>query len=175
MNKDNQSIHNLGCYIEKQINIQELIVEARTAGQEAEELLNAGLELFNMGDYETACANFREARQWIPSNDKLQFLYCLSFLAGKPIGSIYISQMNQINNILNHLVQGKDREAASLARIVLGIIRYDYYKEGNYHYQGLQSEEIFKQLENYEPGNEEKELIRHITFSDTAKILFNLI
>jgi hypothetical protein len=142
--------------------------------EETKKLLEAGLELFNLKDYNAASENFQKARKLTPTNKKAQFFYCLSSLSGKPVGSIDISKMDEINNILNNIIHEKDLKTANLARIVLGIIRYDYYKHRNYHYQGIPSVEIFKQLEDYYPSNEEKQLIHHIAFSDTVKSLFNL-
>lgn len=172
----NQTAHNIfnnkGAQIETQIGSIH-ISETKSAKQEAEDALKTGLKFFKMKTYKTAADSFKKAMELLPTS-KVQFFYCLSFLSGKPIGSIQKSAMDEINNILNNILQEKDQEIDSLARIVLGIIRHDYYQEKNYHYQGIPSEEIFKQLEDYQPTDEEKQVIRHMIFTDFAKIKFNL-
>ncbi len=149
--------------------------QSKTPEQESEEALKAGLDSFELKDYKSAFDNFQKARKLTPKNERVQLFYCLSFLSGKPMGSIHISEMMDINNILINIVNGNNQEAANLARLVLGIIRYDYYKQRNYHYDGLPSEAIFKYLEKYYPTKEEKKFIRSIIFSDTVRILFNLV
>ena len=148
--------------------------ESKGLKKKTKELLDAGLELFNMRDYRSAISNFQKARKLDPGNETANIFYCLAFLAGKQNCTFHISEMNEINDILNNVIQGNGHELINLARLLLGIIRFDYYEHRNYHYQGISSEEIFSQLEDYYPSDREKQIIQHITFSDMVKILFNL-
>jgi len=142
--------------------------------QKLDEIVNMGMANFLIQKYEIAFECFEKAKELKPSNRKVQLYYCLSYLAGKPLLSIDRYQMNQINNILNEIVQGQDLELANLARIILGIIRYDYYIKNGYKYHGLPTQEIIRFLGNYKPSREEIQLVNHITCSEPARIMFNL-
>jgi hypothetical protein len=119
-------------------------------------------------------SNFHASRELTPAKDMAQLYYCILFLSGKPLSSIKLSDMDEINCILQQIFMGEDLEAEKTARLVLGIIRYDYYKQKNYPYKGVSSEEIFKQLAVYRPGQEEKRMLGNIVFSDIVKVFFNL-
>lgn len=149
--------------------------EGKSLENKIEDALEIGMENLDLQEYEAAFENFRKARGLMPENEKVQFYYCLTFLSGKSLLSIERSDMNEIHTILNKIVIGKNRKGINLARIVLGIIRYDYYEEKGYPYRGIPSKEIFRQLGRYYPTIEEKQLIKHIAFSEAAKIMFNLV
>lgn len=119
-------------------------------------------------------SNFRTAGELTPAGDMARLYYCISFLSDKPLSSIKLADMEEIDRILQQILTGKDREAERTARLVLGIIRYDYYKQKNYTCRGISSGEIFKQLAKYRPGPEEKRMLGNIAFSDIVKVSFNL-
>ena len=119
-------------------------------------------------------SNFRTAGELTPAKDLAQLYYCISFLSGKTLSSIKLADMEKIDRILQQILMEKDMEAERTARLVLGIIRYDYYKQKNYPYQGIPSEDIFRQLAVYRPGQEEKRMLGNIAFSDIVKVFFNL-
>ncbi len=139
-----------------------------------EKLLKKGRESLDLEDYELAFDNFQKARELEPENEEVQFLYCLSFLSGKPIRYIKKSDMNEIYRVLKKIVHGKNQESANLARMALCIIWYDYYLKEDDQYQELFFKENMRHLMNYQPSFEEKQLVSHIVCSDSAKTLAKL-
>lgn len=137
-------------------------------------LIEQGLKHLELQNYGEAFELFQEARESMPGNEKVQFLYCLSFLSGKPILSIKKSNMNEVTGILKKIAHGEDLETANLARMVLNIIWFDYYVKEDHRYQELFFKENTRYLMNYQPGREEKELVSHIVCSDSAKTLTRL-
>lgn len=136
--------------------------------------IEQGLEDLDLKEYKLAVENFQNALELEPENGEAQVLYCLSFLSGKTIGSIKKSDMNEISKILKKTVYGEDQDFVNLARLVLGIIWIDYYLKKDHHYQASFFRENKEQLGDCYPSNKEKELIRHIVYSDTIKVLFRL-
>jgi tetratricopeptide (TPR) repeat protein len=137
-------------------------------------LIEKGLESLDLKEYKLAIENFQKALELDPENEEAQVLYCLSFLSGRPIRPIKQPDMNEIYKILKKVVYGEDQESANLARIVLGIIWIDYYLKKDHHYQASFFKENKDQLGDCPPSNKEKELIRHIVYSDTVKVIFRL-
>lgn len=148
--------------------------DIQTPPSPLEKLLKEGMESLDLEDYDFALENFQKARELESENEKAQFLYCLSFLSGKPLRSIKKSDMNELYKVLKKIVHGKDRELANLARIVLCIVWYDYYLKEDDRYQELFFKENIRYLMNYQPSFEEKQLVSHIVCSDSAKTLSRL-
>lgn len=136
--------------------------------------LEQGLEYLELQKYEEAFEIFQKVKESTPEDEKAQILYCLSFLIGKPIRSIKRPKMNEITITLKKIAQGKDQENSNLARIILGIIWFDYYVKEDHRYQESFFRENKRYLGNYHPSREEKQLVSHISPSENAGILFNL-
>jgi hypothetical protein len=139
-----------------------------------EDILEAGMESLELKDYIIAFKNFQKAFELNQGNEKAQVLYCVSFLAGKTLLSIDKTDMHKIVKILMKTLEGKDQDSADLARVVLGIIRIDYYLKRDPHYQWLLFKENEEHLRDYYPSSREKQLMRHIVYSDTVRVLFSL-
>jgi hypothetical protein len=140
-----------------------------------DDAIKVGMEHLELQDYESAMQSFQKAQKLKPANEKVKVLYFLAYLSGKPILSIENPKMNRVTLSLKKFVNGNDLEASNLARLVLGIIWYDYYRHIEHDYQ----EEFFKinvrYLGNYKPSFKERELVSHIKCSRNAKIMFNLL
>ncbi|MCP5101801.1 MAG: hypothetical protein GY950_00395 [bacterium] len=142
--------------------------------QEVADTLEIGLEHFRQQDFEKAVTTLQLVRNAEPDNRKAQLYYCISALSGKPLGSIPQPHMDEIDQTLNNVLQEGDQDVRRRARLVLGIIRYDYYQEKKYNCRGVESKIIYEELEEDRPGSEEKALLAHIAYSDIAKVYFNL-
>ena len=141
---------------------------------EVADALEKGLEHFRQQDFEKAVATLQLVRNAEPGNRKAQLYYCISALSGKPLGSIPQPHMDEIDQTLNNVLQEEDQDVQRRARLVLGIIRYDYYREKKYTCRGVESKDIYEELAEDRPGSEEKALLAHIAYSDIAKVYFNL-
>ncbi len=127
-----------------------------------------GLENLEKQEYAAAFENFQQALQGEPENEERRFYYCLSFLARKPLLAIEKRDMDEINRLLNKTMLGVDSRYANLARIVLGIIHYDYYIKQGQNPRGLDARTIFRYLGHNPPSEKEKQLVSHITYSENA-------
>ena len=148
--------------------------EGKSLNNKTEELIEAGSESLELKVYTLALTKLKKAFELNQDNEKVQILYCVSFLAGKTLLSIDKTDMHKIVKILKKTLEGKDRDSVSMARLVLGIIRIDYYSKKDPHYEAQLFKENAEHLRGYYPSSKEKQLVRHIVYSDTVKILFRL-
>lgn len=137
-------------------------------------LIKKGLENLERKIYKHAFAGFQKALEIAPHDERVRFYYCLSFLSGKPLHSIKKDDMNDIFRILKNVILVENQTVISFARILLGIIWIDYYLKKDHHSHSSFFKENKEHLGDYHPSEEEKEMIHHIIYSDTAKVLFRL-
>jgi len=133
-----------------------------------------GLEHLELQDYGEALQYFTQAKRAAPEDIKTNFYYCLAFLTERPMLGREKSNMDVIVLILNEIVRGVDPWYASLSRILLGIIHYDFYIKKNEKPRGLTSAEIFRYLGHNPPGFKEKDLVSHISYSENAATMCGL-
>ena len=148
--------------------------EGKSLLVKTDDLVQIGLERLELEDYEAALESFQKARVLMPEDEKIQVYYYITSLAGKPIMSFNKQDMNAITISLKKIVAGNDLEASNLARLLLGIIWFDYYVKIDHHYQELFFKTNTRYLGNYYPPKEERKLIEHIVCTNSAKNMFNL-
>lgn len=154
--------------------------EEITKNSTAQFLLDEGKAIFQKKEYDKAFEILKQANELSQDSlneqlaEEISLIYCISFLAGDSLYEVTLESMNFISDKLLALINSNHRKNRYTAKLVLGIIRYDYYKRKLLSYRGFDSTILFKELNNLRPPQEIKDLINHINFSVDASVKFNI-
>ncbi|MCC5840735.1 MAG: zinc ribbon domain-containing protein [Opitutales bacterium] len=143
--------------------------------KEAENAFRVGKAALINGDYEVARQNLLKALQNQPDPEARAYL-CVAKLAGRPLSSIGMKEMDEHHAQLNSILQSaaESSVAAHLARLVLGILLREFYDAKGCTVRGTPSAEIYRQLESHSPTPEERRIVSHLSTQRMTRILFNL-
>jgi CHAT domain len=133
-----------------------------------------GIHFFSVNDLESARRSFLRTLSLAPDHLGAKIYLSLCLLADKIIYALPPDLAERINLTLCSATESEDRSLSYLAKLILGILRYDFFSPRNIEPQGLSSETLIKELERRLPSNREKYALRRIRFSRKAAVLFNL-
>lgn len=143
-------------------------------GEEAKKHLQDGLRHLAQSSFSRACQSFEEALSLQPNLEKAVLFHCVSEMAKQPLCKISSERAIEINDHLCRLAKSNNTRISRMANLILGILRLDYYDRKGLRYKGLESDELFNQLEKSRYSDEETETAMKTKPSPTATCLFNL-
>jgi hypothetical protein len=146
--------------------------EPESPQEEAWRLYEAGLASFWARDFPLARQKFRAALGRDPSQEQARLFDLLSFMIlAAPQDA---KELMELDYALQKLSAAKNPEVARLAKLALGILRFDTSEPRGVRAQGISSEELFAELAKERWTSLEKDLASRLRVSRDAKVYFNL-
>jgi len=148
-----------------------LIPEPLQPREEARHLCEAGLASFWARDYALARQKFSKSREHDPSLEKAKLFDLLAFqVMARPKDNA----LAQLDDELQTFLAAKDPEVARLAKLALGILRFDISGPQGVRVRGIPSKLLFADLEASQRTPIERDLGIRLGASRDAAIYFNL-
>jgi hypothetical protein len=118
--------------------------------------------------------HFKKALALDPKHFKAATCLCLCQMSEKPLISLPLSLAQGLNDRLITIAKSGDLESKYLAKLLLGILRYDFFLPRNLEPRELPSRGLFLELGHGKPDSQEKLLLENVYFSRKSALLFNL-
>jgi CHAT domain-containing protein len=147
-------------------------IEPDLPKEEAVGLCEKGVESFWAGDFVLARQSLREAMRRDPSLEKARLFDLLAFIASARPQEAKV--LVDLDDSLQRLLEARDVDVSRLAKLTLGILRFDTSGPRGVRVRGITSEQLFADLVKSQRSSLENDLASRLRASRDAKIYFNL-